>query len=150
MTSEDDAEVLAAGGLVLREDRVAVVHRPRYDDWSFPKGKLDEGEDFEQAALREVEEETGVTGRLVAELDDDHYRDRKGRLKRVRWWHMDVVDQTAREPDDEVDEVLPVALGAALCLLGDFPFSDTAGFVLSAALVLWQWRQRPPAAAEAV
>jgi TRAP transporter 4TM/12TM fusion protein len=43
-----------------------------------------------------------------------------------------------------------VALGAALCLLGDFPFSDTAGFVLSAALVLWQWRQRPPAVVEAV
>jgi TRAP-type uncharacterized transport system fused permease subunit len=43
-----------------------------------------------------------------------------------------------------------VALGAALCLLGDFAFSDTAGFVLTAALVLWQWRQRPPATVEAV
>lgn len=43
-----------------------------------------------------------------------------------------------------------VALGAALCLLGDFPFSDTAGFVVSAAIVLWQWRQRPPSPVEAV
>ena len=43
-----------------------------------------------------------------------------------------------------------LALGAALCLLGDFPFSDTIGFVLTATLVLWQWRQRPPAAIEAV
>ncbi len=43
-----------------------------------------------------------------------------------------------------------IALGAALCLLGDFRFSDNAGFVLAAALVLWQWRQRPSATLEAV
>ena len=63
------AEVEAAGGVVLDgEGRVAVVHRPRHDDWSLPKGKLDPGESFEDAALREVEEETGVRGRLVREL----------------------------------------------------------------------------------
>ncbi len=58
--------VEAAGGIVERDGRIAVVHRPRYDDWSLPKGKLDRGETFEQAALREVHEETG----LVCELGD--------------------------------------------------------------------------------
>ena len=51
----------AAGGVVERDGRVLLVHRPRYDDWTFPKGKLDPGESFEDAALREVEEETGVS-----------------------------------------------------------------------------------------
>ena len=55
-----EPEVLAAGGVVVRDDKIAVVHRPKYDDWSLPKGKLDPGEGFEAAALREVEEETGL------------------------------------------------------------------------------------------
>ena len=50
----------AAGGVVVRDGQVALVHRPRYDDWTLPKGKLDPGESFEEAALREVEEETGL------------------------------------------------------------------------------------------
>src|SRR3954464_3521077 len=60
----EDAEVKAAGGVVRREDgTIAIVHRPRYDDWSLPKGKLDPGESWEEAAVREVEEETGVRAR---------------------------------------------------------------------------------------
>ena len=81
---------------------VAVVHRPRYDDWSLPKGKLKPGEGWEQAALREVEEETGLRCELCEELDDDHYRDRKGREKRVRWWRMRPLGGEF-EPGDEVD-----------------------------------------------
>src|SRR5262249_56080756 len=54
----------AAGGIVLRDGRVLVVHRPRYDDWSLPKGKLRLGESWQAAALREVEEETGLRCRL--------------------------------------------------------------------------------------
>jgi 8-oxo-dGTP pyrophosphatase MutT (NUDIX family) len=54
-------EIRAAGGVVVRDGRIAVVHRPKYDDWSLPKGKLDAGESWEEAALREVEEETGLT-----------------------------------------------------------------------------------------
>jgi len=100
----EDAEVLAAGGLVLREGRIAIVHRPRYDDWSLPKGKLDDGESFEDAALREVEEETGLTCRLVTHLGDTSYRDRKDRAKLVRYFEM---EPTSGEfaPNDEVDEL---------------------------------------------
>ena len=101
-----EGQVRAAGGLVVRDDgRVAVVHRPKYDDWSLPKGKLDPGEDWATAALREVEEETGLRCRLGDELDEDHYRDGKGRPKTVRWWRMEVVDEDAFAPSDEVDEL---------------------------------------------
>src|SRR4051812_28786950 len=94
----DADEVRAAGGLVVRDGAVAVVHRPRYDDWSLPKGKLDPGESWEEAAVREVEEETGVRARIVAELEPSRYRDRKGRPKIVRWYRMDVVEAGAFGP----------------------------------------------------
>ena len=68
------------------------MHRPRYDDWSVPKGKVDPGETDEEAALREVEEETGVRATLGAELESTRYRDRKGRTKQVRYWLMEPVD----------------------------------------------------------
>ena len=67
------AEVEAAGGVVVRDGQVLLVHRPRYDDWTLPKGKLDAGESFEDAALREVEEETGLRCRLVRELPPVEY-----------------------------------------------------------------------------
>jgi 8-oxo-dGTP diphosphatase len=98
-------EVRAAGGVVVRDGRVAVVHRPRYDDWSLPKGKLDPGEGWEQAALREVQEETGVRARIVRELAPSHYHDRKGRPKTVRWYLMDAADAGTFAPDEEVDEL---------------------------------------------
>jgi 8-oxo-dGTP diphosphatase len=114
------AEVEAAGGVVMRESpdgpQVAVVHRPRYDDWSLPKGKLDPGESFEQAALREVYEETGLRGALIAELAPAHYRDRKGRRKRVRWWLMRPVGGEFT-PGDEVDELRWLSPADAAALL---------------------------------
>jgi 8-oxo-dGTP diphosphatase len=101
-----DAHVQAAGGLVVRDDgRVAVVHRPKYDDWSLPKGKLVKGESFEDAALREVEEETGARAVLREELPSDAYIDPKGRPKTVRWWRMDVADEGRFTASAEVDEV---------------------------------------------
>ncbi len=78
----DSADVKAAGGVVVRreagEARVALCHRPRYDDWSFPKGKLDPGETWEQAALREVEEEIGLRCGLGDELPPTSYQVPRG------------------------------------------------------------------------
>jgi 8-oxo-dGTP pyrophosphatase MutT (NUDIX family) len=102
------AEVKASGGVVWRRGErgleVALVHRPRYDDWSFPKGKLDEGEGWEEAALREVEEEIGLRCRLGHELPPTSYRDSKGRAKIVRYWLMEPLDGEF-VPSHEVDEV---------------------------------------------
>src|SRR5262245_28283972 len=104
----------AAGGLVVSNDgRVALVHRPRYDDWSLPKGKLDSGETFEQAALREIEEECNLRCRLHEELASDEYLVRKG-PKLVRWWRMSVVEDLGFEPDDEVDELRWLAPAEAI------------------------------------
>jgi 8-oxo-dGTP diphosphatase len=97
--------VRAAGGLVVDGGRVAVVHRPRYDDWSLPKGKLEAGESWEQAALREVEEECGLRCELGEELASDEYTDPKGRPKTVRWWRMGVREDLGFTPDHEVDEM---------------------------------------------
>jgi 8-oxo-dGTP diphosphatase len=109
-------QVQAAGGVVTREGRVAVVHRPKYEDWTFPKGKLDEGEDFEQAALREVEEETGLRCRLVRELPSSSYTDSKDRPKLVRYWLMEPLGGDFA-PNDEVDELRWVSPDEARSLL---------------------------------
>jgi 8-oxo-dGTP diphosphatase len=99
-------EVEAAGGVVLDDDgRVVLVHRPKYDDWTLPKGKLDPDESFEDAALREVEEETGLRCRLVRELPSIEYSDAKGRSKVVRYWLMEVEADVRFVPNDEVDEL---------------------------------------------
>ena len=114
------AEVKAAGGVVWRRGaggvEVAVVHRPRYDDWSLPKGKLDPGESWEDAALREVEEELGISCRLGRELPPTSYRDRKGRQKAVRYWMMEP-EAGEFTPNDEVDEVRWLIPDAAADLL---------------------------------
>lgn len=94
----------AAGGVIIRDGKVAVVHRDRYDDWSLPKGKLDAGESFEEAALREVLEETGLECELGRELEPVSYVDQKGRPKLVRYWLMEVTGGDF-EANDEVDEM---------------------------------------------
>lgn len=83
---------------------IAVVHRPKYRDWTLPKGKLEAGESHEEAALREVEEETGLTCRLERELDPVSYVDPKGRPKTVRYWVMSVVGGEFNV-NHEVDEL---------------------------------------------
>ncbi len=111
----------AAGGAVCRrrEDgalEVLVVHRPRYDDWSLPKGKLDPGESAEDAARREVEEETGFRCELGAPLPSVRYLDHRGRPKRVRYWTMRPVDGRFT-PNAEVDDLRWVTEEEALALL---------------------------------
>jgi 8-oxo-dGTP pyrophosphatase MutT (NUDIX family) len=100
--------VQAAGGLVIRRHgdglQIAVVHRPVHQDWSYPKGKLEEGETFEAAALREVHEETGLTCRLIRFLGHTEYIDRKGRPKAVAYWVM-AAENGSFQPNEEVDEV---------------------------------------------
>ena len=110
--------VEAAGGVVWRlspagELEVLLVHRPRYDDWTVPKGKLGAGEDHATAARREVEEETGLRCTLGEELPSTSYVDRKGRPKRVRYWAMTPAGGEFT-PSDEVDEVRWVPLPAAV------------------------------------
>lgn len=95
---------MAAGGVVVADGRICVIHRPRYEDWSLPKGKLDAGEDFAAAALREVREETGLEARCADELTAHEYVDRKGRPKIVRWWRMTVEEVAPFVVNDEVDE----------------------------------------------
>ena len=112
-----DPQVRAAGGVVVRDGRIAIVHRPRYGDWSLPKGKLDPGEDFPTAALREVREETGLDCRLGDELPEVRYEDRHGRSKVVRFWAMEVIGESPFRADDEVDELRWVPLGEAAELL---------------------------------
>jgi 8-oxo-dGTP pyrophosphatase MutT (NUDIX family) len=111
--AEPDADVVrAAGGAVWRwgasDIEVLLVHRPRYDDWTLPKGKLLPYEDDADAALREVEEETGLECELGAELATTRYVDNKGRPKVVRYWAMEVYGQASKpfQPNDEVDKVL--------------------------------------------
>jgi 8-oxo-dGTP diphosphatase len=110
-----EPQVRAAGGVVRRGEDVLVVHRPKYDDWTLPKGKLDPGESDEQAALREVEEETGLRCRLGRELPTIRYDDRHGRSKQVRYWQMEP-ESGEFVPNDEVDEIrwLPPAEALAL------------------------------------
>ena len=100
----------AAGGIVLRDGRVLVVHRQRYDDWSLPKGKLKLGESWEAAALREVEEETGLRCRLGEPAGSTRWG-----LKEVRYFRM-TCDGEPR-PQSEVDEVRWVELDEAAALL---------------------------------
>lgn len=105
------SEILAAGGVVVdnktARPRVLLVHRPRYDDWSFPKGKLDTAETVEDAALREVLEETGIQCKIVRKIEilRYSYQTSKGRRrpKVVHYFLMDALTDEIRVPGAEVD-----------------------------------------------
>src|ERR1700712_4485941 len=105
-------DVIAAGAVVTRKGiegrEVLLVHRPKYDDWSFPKGKQDPGEHVAATAVREVLEETGVEIRLGVPLRPQHYAVSGGRAKTVRYWVGHVVgdhDVSSYVTNDEVDDL---------------------------------------------
>jgi 8-oxo-dGTP diphosphatase len=117
----EEPDVSAAGGVVLRRGqdgkaRVAVIHRPKYMDWSLPKGKLEEGEGWKEAALREVEEEIGYRCEIGAELPPVSYLDRRSRRKLVRYWLMEPVEGSF-QPHGEVDELRWLTMKEAEALL---------------------------------
>ena len=115
-----DGTVRAAGGVVWSRWRgglrVVVVHRPRYDDWSLPKGKAGPGESDVECALREVREETGLACSLGEELGTTTYYDRHGRLKSVRYYAMQPLGG-GETPQAEVDEVRWLGLDDARQIL---------------------------------
>ena len=110
----DVSVIRAAGGVVLRRSRsgeteIALIHRPEYDDWTFPKGKVEPNESPEDAALREVREETGLRCELGRALGCTAYVDRRGRDKVACYWVMEVRGGRFK-PGIEVDKMvwLPV------------------------------------------
>ena len=114
-----DNIVRAAGAVLVDGERVALVHRPRYDDWTLPKGKNEPGEDDIAAALREVQEETGFHGRIERDLGVVRYTVEKHgavRPKVVRYYVM-AVGAGAFEPNHEVDELRWVTREQAAQLL---------------------------------
>jgi 8-oxo-(d)GTP phosphatase len=111
LDGQGDAKVLAAGGVVWRggheadgpEREICVVHRPKYDDWSLPKGKVDEGEQLIVTARREVCEETGAVAHCGQVVGEQHYRVAAG-AKYVRYWAMEYAGGEFAA-QDEVDEL---------------------------------------------
>ena len=111
--------VLAAGAVLWRasddgdEPEVAVIHRPRYDDWSLPKGKVDAGENEPMTAVREVHEETGYSSRLGRRLASVSYSVETQGIKKVRYWAARIVDGEFT-PNNEVDELKWLPVSAAI------------------------------------
>lgn len=109
-----------AGGILWRETprgrQVAVVHRRRQGDWSLPKGRLESGERWRSAALREVAEETGCSA-VIHHFAGAKLLVNRRRPKLVLYWHMGVLEEGAVEADDEVDEVAWLSRRDALSIL---------------------------------
>lgn len=108
--------IRAAGGLVWRRAKsryeIIVIRRERYNDWTLPKGKLDPGETWEQAAIREVREETGFRTKILSFAGAVAYPTDKG-PKLVRFWHMLTSGPAQARHDHEVAEVLWLPVPAA-------------------------------------
>jgi 8-oxo-dGTP pyrophosphatase MutT (NUDIX family) len=137
---DGEPDIAAAGGVIVRKGvrgrEVIVIHRPKYMDWSLPKGKLEKDEEWLDAALREVDEETGYRCEPSIELPAVSYLDRKGRRKLVRYWLMDPIEG-GFEPHGEVDELRWVSRAEADDLL-TYPHDRD---LVHKALRRYRWRK---------
>lgn len=119
-SSIDPRVIRAAGGIVWKgprqQRRLAIVHRPKYDDWSLPKGKLEPGESWQQAAIREVREEAGCLVRVTGFAGLTSYLV-DGRPKVVLFWNMEQMGPDGFRPGNEVDRLLWVSREEALARL---------------------------------
>ncbi|MFT4596779.1 MAG: 8-oxo-dGTP pyrophosphatase MutT (NUDIX family) [Paracrocinitomix sp.] len=110
----------AAGGVVVdmskNKPRYLLIHRPRYNDWSLPKGKLNEGETHHDAALREVKEETGLVCDVLAKLSPVNYTTPNGNAKQVKYWLMQTRSGDFVK-NDEVDDVSWLKRSKAISML---------------------------------
>ena len=110
----------AGGGVIVdlskSKPRYLLIHRPRYDDWSLPKGKLSKNEKHRDAALREVKEETGLVCEVLAKLSPVNYLTPNGNKKRVKYWLMAPLSGKFVR-NDEVDAVTWVKRSQAMSLL---------------------------------
>ncbi|CAB4699071.1 unannotated protein [freshwater metagenome] len=107
--------VRAAGGVIIRDGAVLLVYREVYDDWAFPKGKLDPGESWQVAAIREVEEEAGLACTIVGDAGRTFYVDGNGRQKEVRYYRMTAAGDA--QAQNEIDAVRWVPIDEAMTLL---------------------------------
>lgn len=117
----ESGTIHAAGGIVIRSGQagsteVAIIHRSSRDDWSLPKGKVDDGETVEETALREVLEETGLRCEIVRLAGCVSYIDRRGRDRVAAYWVMRPLDGRF-QPNDEVDLLRWLPVSEALDLL---------------------------------
>jgi 8-oxo-dGTP diphosphatase len=144
--AKDVKTVLACGVVPWRrrvngDIEVLLIHRPRYDDWSMPKGKLDDGETEEQCAVREMFEETGVRGELGEPLPTALYTDHRGRPKEVSYWLMEVPSgPVGFEANEEVDRLGWFSIAQANELL---TYEIDQGLLDEALLVLAMAPSRP-------
>jgi len=127
--------IQAAGGLLWRKSdagkQIALIHRPRYNDWALPKGKLEKGEEWETAALREIEEETGCKAQLGSFAGAVSYQV-GDRPKVVLFWNMVPIGDCKFVPSEEVDQLIWVSVEKALEIL---QYPSDKNILRSAALV---------------
>lgn len=120
MNKKKNSVIQAAGGIIWKkegsEKRFALVHRHKHDDWSLPKGKVDPGEDWKKAAVREVLEETGCRGKIKKYAGSISYL-LAGVPKVVLFWHMEIKDVKTERMNGEVDEVRWLTVDEAIQIM---------------------------------
>ncbi len=120
MAKKKKSVIQAAGGIIWKEDgqkkKLAIIHRHKHNDWSLPKGKLDPGETWKKAALREVLEETGCIGKIQNYAGSISYV-LNGKPKVVLFWHMTIKRIAAEKMNGEVDEIRWLTVEEALGIM---------------------------------